>query len=347
MRRSTVSEGSAVARWLRSRYGQRPIRAIAQDIASEFLTAAKETRPPIDPASILALRRVRPYRLVTGARAELMTKDGRLSVAQDGFRLEVRAGPKTRTRFTLAHELGHTIFYDLDSSPPRRMLHGEAPRDEESFCNLVASEILMPADMVGPHIQKHHPKDIGASPITTIVGLAEVFKVSAGAMARRLVEDLEVLDGIALGCRWLPKVASSNNSTPLGWAWRLSWWAASPAVIGPLYLPAASRRPRVGLMALEEAYLHRAGLGVEIDLKSISLGNLRKILSEEAGERATAHVWVHPILPSGIQLRSRSSEGQAPEDPAVLVRQASEVIAFFPLGVYRSAVAPEPGRPLE
>ena len=30
----------------------------------------------------------------------------------------------------------------------------------------------------------------------------------------------------------------------------------------------------MGLTALEEAYLHRAGLGVEIDLKSISLGDL-------------------------------------------------------------------------
>ena len=93
-----------------------------------------------------------------------MTSDATLRVAEDGFLLEVRAQPKARTRFTLAHELGHTIFYDLDSSPPRRMLHGEAVRDEESFCNLVAAEILMPANMVRAQLHKRPPRTSGCVP---------------------------------------------------------------------------------------------------------------------------------------------------------------------------------------
>lgn len=54
---------------------------------------------------------------------------------------------RTRQRFTVAHELGHTFFFDRAVSPPSRLSpHGG--RAEERFCDLFASELLVPRSAI-------------------------------------------------------------------------------------------------------------------------------------------------------------------------------------------------------
>lgn len=75
-----------------------------------------------------------------------------------GFRVRIASGPNTsRTRFTIAHEIGHTFFYDLRALPPKRFGDVDSPsavlpfrygnsKLEEDFCDALASELLLPEE---------------------------------------------------------------------------------------------------------------------------------------------------------------------------------------------------------
>lgn len=101
-----------------------------------------------------------------------------------------RAHQSRRRRFTLAHEIGHTLFFELEAtgtSSPLRIRDAAIGRrrrqkDVEYLCDVAASEILMPyyrfsrmASRVG----------VGAAALTQ---LSSSFGVSLSSAARRLVE---------------------------------------------------------------------------------------------------------------------------------------------------------------
>lgn len=69
-----------------------------------------------------------------------------------GLRLfEIRYNPiearsnRSRWRFSVAHELGHTFFFDRSGERPRR-LPRTATSGEEKFCNGFAAELLCPKE---------------------------------------------------------------------------------------------------------------------------------------------------------------------------------------------------------
>jgi Zn-dependent peptidase ImmA (M78 family) len=118
--------------------------------------------------------------------------DGIISSA-DGktFRIEVNRdhGPE-RQRFTCAHEIGHTFFFELD-----RLRQGSAFRlqesslenlptgsDEEYLCNLAAAEILLPFGHFHAQLEL-----LGLS-TGSLPTLARRFGVSLQAASRRLAQ---------------------------------------------------------------------------------------------------------------------------------------------------------------
>jgi len=341
VKQSVVDENSVLARWLHSRYGRKPVRDIVQEIADGLLATARVSSPPVDPAVFFPGRHIRDYRRfarhggdTSASKRRVQIDDdaysGRLRVTDDGFVVEAKAGPLNRIRFTLAHEIGHTLFYDLDSRPPQRVIYGEAPRDEEQFCNWFASELLMPRALVRNHLETCQAAEPALSPTGAIVRLADIFRVSPRAMGRRLVEDLGLLDGVGLGCRWLPGATRSSTSEP-DWSWRLSWWAVSPHVAEPLYLPSVDKRPKVRLAPVEQCFLRGTDLLVQVQPHSVRLGNLGKVLREACKDAETVNLWSHAVLREGVQLESNVAEGPDDLTPDVLMRQSSEIILFFPI----------------
>jgi hypothetical protein len=65
-----------------------------------------------------------------------------------------------RSRFLIAHELAHSMFYDRSSAPHRRMVPANA--NEERFCDAFASALLV--DSAIP---------LWAEPVATDVGVSE------------------------------------------------------------------------------------------------------------------------------------------------------------------------------
>jgi hypothetical protein len=92
--------------------------------------------------------------------------DGSLAINDDGFAISLRCEESEieeytrrlqsdhtgkslpwRTRFTLAHEIAHTFFFDISCRPPRTKVNFENPRTLHSLersCNRAALQLLLP-----------------------------------------------------------------------------------------------------------------------------------------------------------------------------------------------------------
>src|SRR6202022_2425597 len=98
--------------------------------------------PPYDPFSLAALLgiEVAPSKDVVDAQI-LTGKGGALRIVFNPDR------PAARINYSVAHELGHSIFPDCAEIVRNRIRHSGATRDEwqlEMLCNIAAAEILMP-----------------------------------------------------------------------------------------------------------------------------------------------------------------------------------------------------------
>ena len=102
-------------------------------------------------------------------------------------------GAALRSRFSLAHEIGHTLFYEqqLGALKPRK----DAPTGDrlEKACHKAAAMILVPGRSLRSEIRRRE-----VSTAADIVDLADRFEVSTEVMLRRLNE----LDGFENG--WAP-----------------------------------------------------------------------------------------------------------------------------------------------
>lgn len=98
---------------------------------------------------------------------------------RDGFRIVLNLSvPATRLRFTLAHEVCHTFFYE--HVPGLKFMPHEPDEIEESLCDFGAAELLMPKQSV---LKK---ADCAPVSLRSLDGLAGSFGVSPEAMLVRL-----------------------------------------------------------------------------------------------------------------------------------------------------------------
>jgi hypothetical protein len=114
----------------------------ARDLALSAMTDGW-SGPPYDPialASFLGIETV-PKRLED-------EEDARLVPLGEGTRIEFNPTRRPeRRRFSVAHEIAHTLFEDYAEAVRRRTIHRGGGDDWqlESLCNLAAGELLMPA----------------------------------------------------------------------------------------------------------------------------------------------------------------------------------------------------------
>ena len=134
--------------------------------------------------------------------------DGCLGVRNDGFVIFVGCETRSSTdlnrawscghsadralsariRFTIAHEIAHTFFFDVDASPPRAALDLKNPRTVSSLeqtCNQLAARILLPeplfqqtlrrTDVLDPAALRRLATTSGVSPHVLTVRLKQSF----------------------------------------------------------------------------------------------------------------------------------------------------------------------------
>ena len=160
--------------------GNDPIASIQYKVKEAILEAAERgwTGPPYDPFQLADLRDigVRPNDEVFDART--------VPVGSDGFRIEFNPNrPHGRMRYSIAHEIAHTLFPDCSESVRNRLQPSWFREDEwqlELLCNVGAAEILMPT-----RYGSIENEDVG---INNLVRLRKQFDVSMEALLLRVAK---------------------------------------------------------------------------------------------------------------------------------------------------------------
>lgn len=100
----------------------------------------------------------------------------------------------SRLRFSLAHELAHTLFYDLSENPPkvtRQFRSGGGKTELENLernCDKLAARMLLPAPML-----KTALRDMSSINPRTLLQLSERAGVSIEALVRRISDESGLL----------------------------------------------------------------------------------------------------------------------------------------------------------
>jgi O-acetyl-ADP-ribose deacetylase (regulator of RNase III) len=156
-----------------------PVEAITQRARQVVLSAMEEgwTGPPYDPSQLAELLGI--ALLPTEAVIDARTKS-----KGNKFRIEFNpVRPSARLRFSLAHEIGHTLFPDCALSIRNRATHEDMQGDEwqlEMLCNVAAAEILMPIGSL-PNFDEFVPT------VDSVLQFRRRFQVSCEAVLMRLL----------------------------------------------------------------------------------------------------------------------------------------------------------------
>ena len=124
--------------------GGDPVQVITE-LARGLVTRAYDqgwSGPPFDPFELARLQRIQ-------LTANHEIRDARIvHVGNHGFRVEFNPQrPRARLRYSIAHEIAHTLFPDCADQVRNRSQAFELTGNEwqlESLCNLAAAEFLMP-----------------------------------------------------------------------------------------------------------------------------------------------------------------------------------------------------------
>jgi O-acetyl-ADP-ribose deacetylase (regulator of RNase III) len=171
---------SSVRKLMRVVGNDDPVRAVTQRARDVVLEAMDRgwTGPPFDP-----LQLADHLGIVVSPRYDI--RDARtVPAASNRLRIEYNPNrPGARVRYSIAHEIAHTLFPDCADHVRNRSPHTELKGDQwqlEAMCNVGAAEILMPLGSV---------KGIADSELTieSLLELRKQFDVSMEALLIRVV----------------------------------------------------------------------------------------------------------------------------------------------------------------
>lgn len=109
-----------------------------------------------------------------------------------------------RLRFRIAHEIGHSFFYDRKVRPPKRII--DSSKQEELFCDYFASVLLVP------------PLAVEKMPIkaSSILKIRKLYSVSAEVAGRSLVRMNPELT--VIGLLWKSNPRNENEEMRVVWS---------------------------------------------------------------------------------------------------------------------------------
>lgn len=131
--------------------------------------------PPFDPSGLAELLRIPTVPSEDVVEAQIVPSNS-------GFKIEFNPNrARARIRFSIAHEIAHTLFPDCSEETRKRGEHGTGRGDAwqlELLCNLAASEFLMPT---GRELDAQAPVSVD-----NLIQFQAKFDVSMEAVALRL-----------------------------------------------------------------------------------------------------------------------------------------------------------------
>ncbi len=154
-----------------------PVAAIEAAARDQVLRAmdAGWKGPPFNPIGLADLRGI-------AVEASGDVRDARTVPSGDSVRIQFNPSqPRERLRFSIAHEVAHTLFEDVADDVRHR--GGGGSRDDwqlEMLCNIAAAEFIMPVGSLEPGVR--------VQPIEQLMAERRAFDVSAEAFILRVVK---------------------------------------------------------------------------------------------------------------------------------------------------------------
>src|ERR1700674_2017031 len=234
--------------WIQREHGFSSPSEWVRLMANRFHTESSQTSPPVVLEKILRNKNI-DVQFVSD-----LAVDGRLVCKERGFTVllndKLRVY-KARARFTTAHELGHTLFYDWSSVTPRRAV----PRYfnnpcEELICNAFAGELLMPFEYLLRE-GRAFPEKSEPEKALVLQQVATRCAVARQVAACHLVRTLGWWDSILIFTAQAGK-QGTRDTTDL--ARRIIWSWYPPRLDGKLYIPGnRSAYPKIKIPELQRA----------------------------------------------------------------------------------------------
>ena len=267
--------------------------------ANEVLLDVNYGGNQVDLESVLVQRRISrtiSFSLQQTAKGILIPREGGFTInlnpryAHESYACE--------RRFTVAHEVGHTYFYDINGEYPQRYSWIENHTGvEEIICDSFASELLMPYHSLLTHYEvKSHTSHEPVSILNALIELSQVYGISYFALALRIIRELNLWEGILLCCSRISKYLNTQEGDK---AIRVLW-ALFPRTYDRLLFfprPESKNGPfmKLGWKFADDlfpALVDRRSIAVAVRKREINrLVNLRKIFIDRVDE---------PLLNIGI-----------------------------------------------
>ena len=160
-------------------------KAILSIVNDTLMVTSQEI--PVD------LKPIAPLRRIKSIMETEISVDGILIPENGGFIIKIREDIHPfKKRFAIAHEIGHTFFFNIELDPPRREFAFQNANYwvQEEFSCRIAREILVPNSSIFSLIQNEK-----LSPsISALRYLSGLYQVSYDALRYRLVNDLQLWD---------------------------------------------------------------------------------------------------------------------------------------------------------
>ncbi len=144
----------------------------------EMLREAEIVRPPVDLLVLAAKRGIEVDFETSESMGELL---GNVRMTATGPKMRVNSDLPSRQRFTIAHEIAHTILSPTMGGNRSGLRESATHQRTENLCDKMASEILMPTKWFNA------ASDRRPVSIEEITRLASVFETSIQSTAVKLV----------------------------------------------------------------------------------------------------------------------------------------------------------------
>jgi len=212
--------------------GGRSVHQWVEQVVNDLLSASGDNIPPIQlkvGAGILLHRRITriEYNKDTPV-------DGQLIESVDGFKVILpvfRGYTKAWLRLVLAHEIAHSLFYNIRSWPPKPILSvGNGDADIERLCWLVARSLLIPSNWLREYIAETPRPGQNLFSLQLLYSISRIAQVPWRTVAQRLIGDTGLWNCILL-------LFESGINAPNGQpSWQLVWHIVSPQA-GRVFIP--------------------------------------------------------------------------------------------------------------
>ncbi len=181
-----------VNEWMRLVSGRDSPEEAVEDLARGLLGTYREMYPRRKSPPLA--KDLAPLRRISIDNEREADASGSLQVLRTGFTVRLGAMKnKNHRNFSVAHEIGHTYFFDIDREPPRPLIPvGKlTSKPAERLCDRFATSLLLPADAL---VRLGGALGTEAASIRVIEDWANCLTVSPETLVRR-IHELHLLDG--------------------------------------------------------------------------------------------------------------------------------------------------------